>query len=268
LPATSSKRYLYGHITADGGLISDVEDMARCILMYLGRGALEGTRILSEDSVKAMMEPRVAAPPVKPGFLPGRRPGEAPGRADRGGARPGDDAGRGPAGAHPQYYGFGLHHMPDFFGRRLVGHGGSVLVATAHMAFLPDEGCGVMLLANGSGYSLGHLAHYALASLLGEDPEELPFLRVERLLGNLTGTYETFRGTVRASVKRRADFLVLEVDDDFASESMILVPESLTEDDGLFFTLADGQRQAVEFHRREGRVELLVERYKLRRVGG
>jgi CubicO group peptidase (beta-lactamase class C family) len=246
------KSYLYGRITSDGGLISNVGDMARYILMYLGRGRVGEARVLSEDSVRTMMEPVVAGPSVKPRVLQAGDRGEGPEEA-----APGEPTG---------FYGFGLHTVPDFFGRRLVGHGGSVLVATAHMAFLPEAGCGVMLLANGAGYPLGHLAHYALALLVGEDPEELPFLRTERLLDGLTGEYETFRGTMRATVSRRENFLVFEVKDGFYNLSLVLVPEALGDGGGRFFTLNNGERLPAEFHRKNGGVELVYERYKFRRV--
>ncbi|HCW51280.1 MAG TPA: serine hydrolase [Clostridiales bacterium] len=257
------KSYLYGRITSDGGLISNVCDMARYILMYLGGGRVGESRVLSEDSVRAMMVPRVAGPSVKPGVLRAEGWGESRGGAPGGGPEPEKGAAPGEATG---FYGFGLHTVPDFFGRRLVGHGGSVLVATAHMAFLPEVGCGVMLLANGAGYPLGHLAHYALALLVGEDPEQLPFLRMERLLDGLAGEYETFRGTMRATVRRREDFLVFEVKDGFYNLSVVLVPEAVDDHGGRFFTLNHGERIPAEFHRRNGGVELVYERYKLRRV--
>ena len=37
-------------------------------------------------------------------------------------------------------YGYGLGVTPDFHGRKLVSHGGSILVSTAHMSLVPEEG--------------------------------------------------------------------------------------------------------------------------------
>jgi len=43
-------------------------------------------------------------------------------------------------------YGLGLRIVPSFFGRKLVGHGGSVLVHTAYMGYIAEEGIGVVVL--------------------------------------------------------------------------------------------------------------------------
>lgn len=53
--------YPYG-ITADGGLISNVLDLARYLQMMINRGELEEVRIASEESMAAMEEPRVRLP--------------------------------------------------------------------------------------------------------------------------------------------------------------------------------------------------------------
>ena len=62
-------------------------------------------------------------------------------------------------------YGYGLSNE-QFFGETFVAHGGSVGVATAHIAFLPESQAGVALLTNGSGYPTGYFAKVALATLL------------------------------------------------------------------------------------------------------
>lgn len=228
-----ARSYNYGQITADGGLISSVTDMARYLSLFL-RG---GDGIVSPASVAAMMKPQV------------RTPAEDPVTGE-------------PAG----HYGFGLS-MNAFFGRQMVGHGGSVLVSTAQMHFLPEEGLGAMVLTNGSGYPAGNITAFALAQLLGEDPWELPALRTEQVLLGLNGYYEGYRGNFNASVRREGDFLMLSFKNKYGEQVVPLVPHDLSNPAApVFYTMAGGRRMMVEFFRRDGRVELMYERYKFRRT--
>ncbi|MEM6431632.1 MAG: serine hydrolase, partial [Deinococcota bacterium] len=154
----------------------------------------------------------------------------------------------------------------DFFGEPLISHAGSVGVATAHMAFLPKSKLGVALLTNGSGYPTGQFAKVALASLLNKDWQKLPFMRVESRLTSLTGHYETYKGTMTAQVQPHADFLKLILPGGEQPQEVILVPERLGQETANFFTLAGGQRVPVSFHKRNGTMELIFERYKFKRV--
>ncbi len=243
-----AQSYLFGSITADGGLISSVEDMARYVEMYLsgGRG------IVSEASLKEMMMPRVDTPPVA--LFDFDDTSETL-TLDFHGKR------------HVSQYGYGLGIDSDFFGRRLVAHGGSVLIATGQMSFLPDEGWGVMLLANGSGYPLSHLAQFVLAIMLDEDADQLAFRQGETLLERFQGVYETYQGTYRATVRRTGDFLEFATSGKHLNQKVPLIPEKITPRESRFFTLRGGTRLPVEFVCRENNaVELIFERYKLRRV--
>jgi len=233
-------QYLYRRVTSHGGLISSVEDMAAYVTMYLSQGEGPGGRVVSAESLRAMQAPAIPVP-----FRRADAQGDAPGG----------------------YYGFGLSINPDFFGRTLVGHGGSVLVSTAHMAFIPETDMGVVLLANGSGYPLAYLAQYALALMLGEDPWEIPALRMERRLERLTGTYETYKGTFGANIRRAGDFLVLEIRDRHTEQIVPLTPETFTGEVATFRTLAGGQYLPVEFRLTTEGIDLLYERYRFRRSG-
>ncbi len=231
-------RYPYEAISADGGLISSVFDLAKYIRMFLKWGEYEGVRLLSRESIEEMEKGRVRVP------------------------------WEGPFG--PVHYAYGLSVTSDFLGYKLIGHGGSVLVATAYLGFVPEEDVGVALLANGSGYPMAQFGQYALALLLRRDPEELPFVVRERRLKELEGLYETYKGTMQAQVRRQGDFLLIEVRDKYTEQVVTLVPEALDEDIRTFYTLSAGQRLPVEFHirgRDSLRVELIYERYLLRKVG-
>jgi len=238
--------YLFGPIQADGGLISCARDLAQYVAMFLagGRGPA-GNTLLRPELLRAMWQPRAPIP-----FLQ-----------------------RGPSGPEPAgSYGYGLQVTPDFLGETLVGHGGSVLVFTAYIGFVPRRGVGVALLANGAGYPLNQFGAFALALLMGANPWSVPALRAERLLDDLTGVYETYRGTMRATVVRRGDFLVLEMQNTPQEQVALLVPEgydaaSLDPQHPRFVTLAAARWLPVEFIRRDGEVDLIYERYRMRRVG-
>ena len=233
-------RYLNGRLTSDGGLISSVEEMTAYLKMFLGDGHTGGATILSPSSLQAMLGRYVALPQE---LYPGSE------------ARP--------AG----HYGYGLSTYPDFFGHTLAGHGGAVLVSTAHLAFIPDRDVGVVVLANGTGYTLQHIAYFALASMLGEDPWRIPGLRAERALQQLEGHYETYQGTYGATVTRAGDFLMLKIENKLLSQTVPLVPLDLDPARPRFFALALGHRLIVDFHVSPAGIEVIYERYRMRRVG-
>jgi CubicO group peptidase (beta-lactamase class C family) len=227
-----AKQYPWGQAEADGGLISNVLDLARYVQFYL-RG---GTPLLSPRSIEQMAKPWV------------RTPNQTP------------------AGEPVGYYGLGLSST-TLFGHRLVGHTGLMYVATAAMRFLPERKLGAVVLANGSGYPLANIADFGLATLLGEDPWQIPALRTERLLEELTGRYETYRSTYGCEVRRKGDTLQLVFKTKHSEETVPLVPSALGSESAQFLSFGGGAQQIVEFHRRLAGTELLYERYKMRRVG-
>jgi CubicO group peptidase (beta-lactamase class C family) len=227
--------YPFGGISSDGGLISNVIDLARYISMFLGWGEYAEVRVLSRESVEAMQAARVSTPVESP-F---------------------GDVG----------YGFGLGVVPDFFGRKLIGHSGNVGVATAYIGFVPEEDIGVALLANGEGYPMSNFGMYGLAMLMGENPEKLPFVSRERALKEIEGTYETYKSTMKAQVKKRGDFLMIEVKDKYTDATVPLIPSKLGKDLRTFYTLDNSNRLLVEFRVRKDETSMLYERYYMKKTG-
>jgi len=227
--------YPFGGISADGALISNVIDLSKYISMYLGLGKYCDNRLLSEESVKLMQIPQISIP--YQGYFGERS------------------------------YAYGLFVTPDFLGSKLIDHGGSVLVSTAFMGFMPDKKIGIVLLANGSGYSLSQLGMMALSSMLGNDPEDLPFVRQEQALTELTGAYETYRGTMKAQIKKMGSFLVIEMKDKYSDSIVPLIPQNIEKTRRTFYTLSSGATLTVEFMVHETGVELIYERYLLRKTG-
>lgn len=93
-----------------GGAWSNVEDMARVLQLELGRGMLDGKRVVSEASLMARREPQVKI----------------------------DDK---------NAYGLGLF-VEDYHRARIVGHGGNLLGYTSEYFWLPEHGVGMVVLAN------------------------------------------------------------------------------------------------------------------------
>ncbi|MFQ6073589.1 MAG: serine hydrolase, partial [Candidatus Bathyarchaeia archaeon] len=136
-------------------------------------------------------------------------------------------------------------------------------VYTAYVGYIPERKVGVAVLANASGYLMSHIGMYALSQLLGADPETLPFIKTDRILSRLQGEYETYMGTMKANVKKKGDFLYIEIRDRHTEEIIPLVTEKLKEDRAIFYTFSGGRKYTAEFNIREDEIELIYERYKL-----
>lgn len=233
-----AKVYPWGQAEPDGGLIANVEDLARYVQFYLASGSVPGRErpVLQPESIAQMAKPWVRTPPQTA------------------------------AGEPVGHYGLGLS-LTTLLGHDLVGHTGLMYVATAAMRMLPGRQLGAVVLANGSGYPLANIADFGLVTLLGEDPWQIPALRTERLLEGLTGRYETYQSTYGCEVRRKGDTLMLHFKHKHGEETVPLVPEHLDEQSARLLSFGGGARQVVEFHHRTAGVEMLQERYKMRRVG-
>ena len=222
-------RFPFG-ITSDGGLLSNVVDMSKYINMLINRGEFNGVRILGRDYLELAERKYIN--------VPWRILGD-------------------------EGYGYGLIVSDNFFNRRLVSHSGSVLVYTAYMAYVPGDRIGVIVLANAEGYPLSKIGLYALTMMIGHDPvKELEVFRREEISARLEGTYESYGGTVRLSVIRQGDYLIMRNVTKYTEESIILIPEEVKDDYARYFTLLNGSKIYAEFMIKGNEVELIYERFK------
>ena len=176
-----------------------------------------------------------------------------------------------PDGYYGTYgYGYGLSITPDFFGQRLIGHGGSIAVSTAYMAFIPDIEAGVVMMGNSSGMNYATIAESVLAILMGEDPAEaLPGLYIRERMKRLTGSYEVYRGIERLKVVNRGGLLYLEEKSRRTEKTSLtpLIPEDPTLSSVAFYVLRNGLKSPVEFVIREdGQIDLFIGRYCYHKV--
>jgi CubicO group peptidase (beta-lactamase class C family) len=215
-----------------GGIMSNAMDLSNYVRMYINGGEFEGKRILGKDTLAKMETPY------------GKWPAEHYG---------GDS------------YGYGLQIVPNFHGHKVVGHGGSVDCYTAQMNYVRDLKSGVVLLASGTGYSMGRLAMIAQSLLAGVDPGELRAVKLETLLKKLEGQYKAYKDTIFAEVKINGSFLMLSGED--IGKDIVLVPAGEEDGVALFYTLDAGAKMEVTFRFNKYGVELMYERYRYRRAG-
>ncbi|MBN2336664.1 serine hydrolase, partial [Candidatus Bathyarchaeota archaeon] len=220
----------FSFIAAAGGIASSVNEMARYLNAQIMKGDYPGGRLASPESFERMQTLHIRR---TDGFY----------------------------GVHG--YGYGLGVTPDFLGHKMLSHGGSILVSTAHMAFIPDLKIGVVMMGNSASLPYDEMAECILATMMGRDPmEAVPSLAIKQRMQRLTGAYDIYKGIERVHVVRKAGMLYLETKTPFTDMLQPLIPEDPTLESTMFYTLVDGAKSPVEFVvHDDGRVDLFVERY-------
>ena len=216
----------FSFLAAAGGIASSANEMARYVGALIEQGRHPGGRLASADSFAQMQTLQI-------------------------------ETGTGYFGKTG--YGFGVNVTTDFLGHKLVSHGGSISVSTAHMAFLPDQKIGIVMMGNGSGMSYGTIAESVFAIMLGHDPDAvLPGNKIRKRMDRLVGDYAIYRGLEKLKVVKRGGLLYMGEE----GPGTPLIPEDPTYESLRFHTLRDGLKSPVEFRVREdGSLILLVERY-------
>jgi CubicO group peptidase (beta-lactamase class C family) len=223
-------------LTAAGGILSNVRDLANYVQMYLNQGSFNGQQLAKPESIATMYEKRIKSPAQ------------------------GGDFGQ-------SYYGYGLGMLDDVFGSPMYGHGGSVGVCTSYMAWLPAHGIGAVVLTNGTGYATSAFAIAALATALGKDPYELPFAVRDRRMQQLTGTYRGYKDTIESRISRAGDFLLVINKDKYGEATTPLIFDRIEGNQHIYYTLAAGSRMDAVFTVHEnGDIDFLFERYLTKKV--
>jgi CubicO group peptidase (beta-lactamase class C family) len=124
-----------------GSVNSNAEDMARWLMLNLGKGKFEGKQVLSENQVEQMQTTQM------PIAGQGRR----------------EELG-------PASYGMGWF-LTTYRGRKLVHHGGNIDGFSALVTFMPRERLGLVILTNMNGSPMPTVVSYnGFDRLLGLDP--------------------------------------------------------------------------------------------------
>ena len=224
----------FSFLSAAGGIFSSVNEMTHYLVAHLEQGQNLENPILGQESFALMQSLQI-------------------------------EEGEGYYGK--EGYGYGLSVTPDFFGHQMIGHGGSISVSTAYMAFVPDLDAGVVMMGNSSGMPYATIAESLFAILLGKAPEEtLPAIEIRERMNRLVGTYEVYRGLDRLEVVIRRGMLYLESTSRFAPEvtnSTPIIPADPSLETTMFYTMSNGLKSPVEFTTdAEGKISLIRGRYR------
>lgn len=228
-------------IAGPGGLVSSADELATYVRAQIRGGEVDGSRVLDGDALAEAHE----AHTTRQRFLDGSEQG----------------------------YGYGWMRQPFGFGGDaddvLVGHGGSVSVATAFVGWLEGAGVGVALACNTAAEPHPmYVGPAVLALATGAEPETVvPYYALDEQLAAVEGTYESIHGIATADVEREGGTLSLTMTTDLGDRTMRLVPESLRSEELAFSTVsAAGAEVPVRFERGDdGAVrDLFVERWRLR----
>jgi CubicO group peptidase (beta-lactamase class C family) len=217
----------FSFLSAAGGIASSVNEMARYVNAQIEQGSFPGGRLASPESFASMQSLQI-------------------------------QTGEGYYGKVG--YGYGLGVVPGFLGHKLVSHGGSISVSTAHLAFIPDLKLGVVMMGNGPGMAYGTIAESVFALLMGKDPDEvLPGNGIRKRMERLVGDYATYRKVETLKVYKRSGLLYMGESE--KEPGTPLVPDDPGYESLKFHTLSEGLSSPVEFRiRQDGGLDLIVER--------
>lgn len=211
-------------VLAPGGLITSSAELSRYVSLWTGGSP-------------GIFDPEILAESVKPRFTVDEN---------------------GPYGK--SHYGYGWSIQDDFLGHRIVQHSGAVGASSGFMGFLEDYGVAVSIGANLSEASNSKIGFYAL-SLFIEDssPDELPFVKHEKLKDELIGMYGDYRDFSSLIINEGSTGnLTLELRSD---EYNISVPVLM--DGGEVFIYMDNEKMPIEIRRSNGnRLEIFLERHR------
>jgi CubicO group peptidase (beta-lactamase class C family) len=221
----------FSFIAAAGGIISSVRDLTNYLIANMEGGRFEDNQIVSPDSVEKMQTLYIERTPSHYG-----RYG----------------------------YGYGWGVTEDFLGHKMLSHGGSIVVSTAYLAFIPDLKIGVAIAANTARPPYPIIAEGVFAALKGKNPEKvIPALKIRDWMRTLVGTYEIYKGLSKVRVVNRSGLLYLEQKDSFTDTLVPLIPEDDNPESQRFYVLTEGVRQPINFDvHSQTEIDLYIERYR------
>lgn len=157
-------------------------------------------------------------------------------------------------------YGYGWMSINNFFGKKLVSHSGSVAASSGYVGFLPELNVSVSIGANASDCPTSRIGMYALALFIDDvDPEELPFIKVEKKREALKGNYQDYRGYTNVEVLDGQDGLLnMKIDsDEFHTTLPIIL------DGNKAYTINGNAKMELEIRMKSEReVEIFFERHR------
>ncbi|MBM4186600.1 MAG: serine hydrolase [Gemmatimonadetes bacterium] len=126
-----------------GSINSSVQEMAQYVRFHLGRGVYQGRELLSRRYHDDMVTPQTIAGTGRDTLLPM---------------------------VHFDTYGLALW-LRDYYGKKLVSHGGGIDGMLSQMAWIPEANVGVVVLTNTDGQNLQNALTFKVLDLLIGAPE-------------------------------------------------------------------------------------------------
>lgn len=166
---------------AAGMLISSAHDAGRWLETLLRDGDVNGTRIISENSIREMMGPQAPIP--------------AGPRASADGS---------------VTYGFGWM-LSESDGMRVVSHGGSAITMGSHFLLMPEERLAIAVVTNSSSETTGVIIEGVMRLLTGREPAR-SFPRVDPALVPDRSRWSRLAGTYRPLEPQNAVTSLLPID--------------------------------------------------------
>lgn len=218
-----------------GGLIASVRELARFLRAMMTDGSVGSNRVCSTDTVDRLQAGRA----VRQTFLDGT----------------------------DQEYGFGWIRQPVGTDE-VVGHGGSILVATSYAGYLVDARLGVAVACNTSAEPhTGELGNAILALLSDQEVTAVPAYALKEKCEAVTGTYEAFREKFTVSVERDGGGLSVTFESGLFDEQLRVFPATLDPNDYEFYTVTGaGVRAPLEFDLDGEQADLYYARHRVRRT--
>ncbi len=224
-------------INAAGGILSTVKDQINYLIAMMNGGQFQENKVLDSSLLEKMHTSYIDNKMIK----------ETVG------------------GFEQEGYGYGWMVLNDYFGHKLVMHGGQINGATTFIAFLPDAKIAVAVACNSHDGQMATAmtSMITIASLLGKNPmEEFKFLEYEGKLEMLTGKYASYKGIFRGTVTKMGSQLYFEREDilNLSMEKIPLFPESDTLETLRFYYMSGPMAKAhAEFKiHSPGNVDLLI----------
>lgn len=228
-----------GDPQAAGGLLSSVRETTRILRCVANGGELDGTRLVSAETVAAMTDH------------------QAPKRWSV------DGDARG--------YGYGWL-VDDSPAERVVGHGGTAPgVAQSWIGLAPDLDLGAAVAFNATGIPKQQVGKGVLGIAAGYDPAGfVPALALREKVRSVTGTYEGFRGTPTATVGHEGTTVTVTFgrDDADGDPDVRAVPATAARGEYEFYTVDDHVRVPVTFRESDRGMELRIGGHRLFRTHG
>lgn len=192
-------------VNGAGGLISTVKDQVNYLVAMMNEGQFRGKKILSSDLLNKMHENYIDNYMIQENV----------------------------GGFNQEGYGYGWMILNNYFGHKLVMHGGQINGATSFIAFIPDIKTAVAVACNTDQGQMptAMIALIILAFFLGKNPmKEFKFIEYETKLSKLTGEYASYKGIFNVKVTKENSQLYLEREEifDIPSSKVPLYPESET----------------------------------------